>query len=215
MKLFLDTANVEEIREAVQWGVIDGVTTNPTLAAREKKDFLEILPEICRLVDGPVSAEVISEDWQGMVEEARQLAAVADNVVVKIPVTWAGMQAVKLLAGEGIETNVTLGFTVNQALLAARAGATYVSPFLGRLDDIGGSGIALLEDLVALFKQHQLPTRIIAASIRHQEHVTRAALAGASIATLPHRVLKQMVKHPLTERGLEQFLADWRQLSEQ
>ncbi len=213
MKLFLDTANIEEIRQAVQWGVIEGVTTNPSLASREEESFLDILPKICRLVKGPVSAEVISGEWQGMVEEARQLAAVASNVVVKIPVTWEGLQAVKVLAGEGINTNVTLVFSVNQALLAARAGASYVSPFLGRLDDIGESGISLLKDMVAVFDRHQIATRIIAASIRHPEHVTQAALAGAPVATIPYQVLRQMVVHPLTGQGLEKFMADWQKSS--
>ncbi len=209
MKLFLDTANLEDIREAVQWGIVDGVTTNPSLVSKEKESFMEILPGICRLVKGPVSAEVIAEDWQGMVEEARQLAAVANNVVIKIPITLEGLQAVKTLAGEGIKTNVTLIFSVNQALMAARAGASYVSPFLGRIYDIGGSGMSLLRDMVAVFERHRITTEIIAASIRHQEHVTQAALTGASIATIPYPILRQMVAHPLTDQGLEKFLVDW------
>ena len=213
MKFFLDTANLEEIREAVRWGIVEGVTTNPSLASKEKESFIEILPVICRLVKGPVSAEVISENWQGMVEEARKLATVADNVVIKIPITVEGLQAVRVLADEGIKTNVTLVFTVNQALLAARAGASYVSPFLGRLDDIGSSGISLLRDMVAVFDRHQIAARIIAASIRHQEHVTQAALAGAPIITLPYRVLRQMVDHPLTDQGLKKFLVDWQRSS--
>ncbi len=213
MQLFLDTANVDEIRQAVQWGVIAGVTTNPSLASKEKESFMDILPKICKMVKGPVSAEVISGEWQDMVEEARLLAAVAENVVVKIPVTWNGLRAVKILAGEGIKTNVTLVFTVNQALLAARAGASYVSPFLGRLDDIGESGISLLRDMAALFERHRIDTRIIAASIRHTEHVTQAALAGAPVATIPYQVLCQMVIHPLTDRGLEKFMADWQKSS--
>ena len=210
MKLFLDTANLEEIRQAVQWGVVEGVTTNPSLAAREKEDFSKILPEICRLVDGPVSAEVIALDHAGMVQEARQLAAIHENVVIKIPITLEGLQAVSILAEEGIKTNVTLVFSVNQALLAARAGAVYVSPFVGRLDDIGADGIDLVRNIVTVFERHLIATEVIAASIRHPEHVTAAALAGASIATVPFNVLKQMVNHPLTDLGIERFIADWK-----
>lgn len=210
MKLFLDTANLEEIRQAVQWGVVEGVTTNPSLAAREKEDFSKILPEICRLVDGPVSAEVIALDHAGMVQEARQLAAIHENVVIKIPITLEGLQAVSILAEEGIKTNVTLVFSVNQALLAARAGAAYVSPFVGRLDDIGTDGIDLVRNIVTVFERHLIETEVIAASIRHPEHVTAAALAGASIATVPFNVLKQMVNHPLTDLGIERFIADWK-----
>ena len=210
MKLFLDTANLEEIRQAVQWGVVEGVTTNPSLAAREKEDFSKILPEICRLVDGPVSAEVIALDHAGMVQEARQLAAIHENVVIKIPITLEGLQAVSILAEEGIKTNVTLVFSVNQALLAARAGAVYVSPFVGRLDDIGADGIDLVRNIVTVFERHLIATEVIAASIRHPEHVTAAALAGASIATVPFKVLKQMVNHPLTDLGIERFIADWK-----
>ena len=210
MKLFLDTANLEEIRQAVQWGVVEGVTTTPSLAAREKEDFSKILPEICRLVDGPVSAEVIALDHAGMVQEARQLAAIHENVVIKLPITLDGLQAVSILAEEGIKTNVTLVFSVNQALLAARAGAAYVSPFVGRLDDIGTDGIDLVRNIVTVFERHLIETEVIAASIRHPEHVTAAALAGASIATVPFKVLKQMVNHPLTDLGIERFIADWK-----
>jgi transaldolase len=209
MKLFLDTANLDEIRQAVKWGVIDGVTTNPSLAAQENEDFALILPEICRLVDGPISAEALSLEYGAIVEEARRLAAVHENVVVKIPVTPEGLAAVKTLSREGIKTNVTLVFTVNQALLAARAGATYVSPFLGRLDDIGHEGVALVRDMVDAFNLHQIDTKVIAASIRHPEHVTAVALAGAPIATIPFKVLRQMFNHPLTDLGIERFLADW------
>ncbi|HOL17120.1 MAG TPA: fructose-6-phosphate aldolase [Bacillota bacterium] len=209
MKLFLDSANIEEIRQAVSWGVIEGVTTNPSLAARENEDFSVILPEICRLVDGPISAEVIAQDYSGMVEEARQLADVHENVVIKIPVTLEGLKAVKQLAAEGIRTNVTLVFSVNQALMAARAGADYVSPFLGRLDDIGWKGVDLVRDIVTVFERHQIQTKVIAASIRHPEHVTAVALAGAHIATIPFKVLTQMVRHPLTDLGIERFLSDW------
>lgn len=209
MKLFLDTANLEEIRQAARWGVVEGVTTNPSLAAAENEDFSVILPEICRIIDGPISAEVIALDATGMVEEARQLAKVHQNVVIKVPVTLEGLQAVDILAAEGIKTNVTLVFSVNQALLAARAGAAYVSPFIGRLDDIGFEGVSLVRDMVAVFERHLIQTEIIAASIRHPEHVTAVALAGASVATIPFKVLKQMVKHPLTDLGIERFLSDW------
>lgn len=210
MKLFLDTANVEDIRLAAKWGVIEGVTTNPSLAAREKEDFAEILPEICRLVDGPISAEVIAQDYEGIIREARPLAGVHDNVVIKIPVTPEGLRAVKTLRGEGIKANVTLVFSSNQALLAARAGAAYVSPFIGRLDDIGQDGVALVEEIVAIFERHDIDTEVIAASIRHTAHIPAVALAGAHIATVPFKVLRQMFNHPLTERGIESFLSDWK-----
>lgn len=209
MRLFLDTANVAEIRQAVEWGVIDGVTTNPSLAAQEKEDFAVILPQICRLVNGPISAEVIALDYEGIVKEARKLAEIHENVVVKIPVTPEGLRAVKTLSGEEIKTNVTLVFSSNQALLAARAGATYVSPFLGRLDDIGHDGVELVEEIVALFELHDIETQVIAASIRHTAHIPAVALAGAHIATVPFKVLRQMFNHPLTDQGIERFLADW------
>jgi transaldolase len=209
MRLFLDTANVAEIRQAVEWGVIDGVTTNPSLAAQEKEDFAVILPQICRLVNGPISAEVIALDYEGIVKEARKLAEIHENVVVKIPVTPEGLRAVKTLSGEEIKTNVTLVFSSNQALLAARAGATYVSPFLGRLDDIGHDGVELVEEIVALFELHDIETQVIAASIRHTAHIPAVALAGAHIATVPFKVLRQMFNHPLTDQGIERFLTDW------
>lgn len=209
MKLFLDTANLAEIHQAAAWGVISGVTTNPSLAAREKENFSEILPRICDLVDGPISAEVIAEDHEGMIREARQLAAIHENVNIKIPITPAGMETVKALSGEGIKTNVTLVFSANQALLAARAGASFVSPFIGRLDDIGHNGVELVEEIVALFKIHGLSTEVIAASIRHTAHIPAVALAGAHIATIPFKVLRQMFNHPLTDSGIERFLADW------
>jgi transaldolase len=210
MKLYLDTANVEEIREAARWGVLNGVTTNPSLAARENEDFAKILPSICDLVDGPVSAEVISLEYEGMVREGRKLAGIHPNVVVKIPILPEGMQAVKALSAEGIKVNVTLIFSVNQALLAARAGAAYVSPFLGRLDDIGHTGVELVRDIVDVIDLHDLGVEVIAASIRHPEHVPAVALAGAHIATMPFKVLKQMFRHPLTDLGIESFLSDWK-----
>lgn len=210
MKLYLDTANVDEIKQAAQWGVISGVTTNPSLAAREDEDFIKILPSICDLVDGPVSAEVVALDYEGMVKEARKLAGVHKNVVVKVPITPEGMQAVKTLSSEGIKVNVTLIFSANQALLAARAGAAYISPFIGRLDDIGHTGVELVRDIVDIIDLHDLDAEVIAASIRHAEHVPAVALAGAHIATMPFKVLKQMFKHPLTDLGIESFLNDWK-----
>lgn len=209
MRLFLDTADVEEIRKGVELGVISGVTTNPSLVARVKRPLKEVVREICALVPGPVSAEVLARDTAGMVEEARQLAAIAPNVVVKIPVTEEGLRAVKVLAGEGIATNVTLVFSPNQALLAALAGATYVSPFVGRLDDVGAEGMEVVRTTVSIFRQYGFSTQVIAASIRHPMHVVAAAQAGAPVATVPYGVLMQMLRHPLTDVGIERFLADW------
>lgn len=215
MKLFLDTANIDEIKEAVDWGVISGVTTNPSLAAKENQDFIKSLVTICEMVDGPVSAEVISLDYEGMVKEARKLAGVHSNVVVKIPIVPEGMKAVKTLSAEGIKVNVTLVFSANQALLAARAGAAFISPFLGRLDDIGHTGVELVHDIVNIIDLHNLDSEVIAASIRHTEHVPAVALAGAHIATMPYKVLKQMFKHPLTDLGIESFLNDWKKLNQE
>ncbi|HAF18012.1 MAG: fructose-6-phosphate aldolase [Thermacetogeniaceae bacterium] len=210
MEIYLDTANVDEIREAVDWGVITGVTTNPTLIARETgRDFHEIIKEICGLVKGPVSAEVISLDVEGILREARELAALDPHIVIKIPVTEDGLAAVKVLSSEGIRTNVTLVFSALQALLAARAGATYVSPFIGRIDDTGQDGSDVLGDIMDIFQSYQLETKVIAASIRHPRHVLEAALLGADIATVPFKVLKTMFRHPLTDRGIDRFLADW------
>ncbi|ACX51233.1 transaldolase [Ammonifex degensii KC4] len=209
MKLFLDTANLEEIRTAVSWGVIQGVTTNPTLVAREGREFKSLIKEIAELVDGPVSAEVISTEAEGMIAEAEELSRLHPNVVIKIPITPEGLKAVKALKARGIRTNVTLIFSANQALLAALAGASYVSPFVGRLDDAGHDGIALVREIAEIFSLHGISTEIIAASIRHPLHVVAAARAGAHIATVPFRVLDQMVRHPLTDIGIERFLADW------
>ncbi|MEA4882202.1 MAG: fructose-6-phosphate aldolase [Clostridia bacterium] len=209
MKLFIDTANVEEIRSAAEMGIICGVTTNPSLVAREGRDFKQVVLEICSIVDGPVSAEVISQDAPGMVREALGIVEWSPNIVIKIPMTAEGLKAVKILSSKDIKTNVTLVFTVNQALLAARAGATYVSPFVGRLDDIGAEGMDVVAQIAALFNTHNIETEIIAASIRGPVHVTQAALAGADIATVPYGVLMQMVKHPLTDAGVARFLADW------
>lgn len=213
MRLFIDTANIEEIKAANDLGVIAGVTTNPSLIAREGRNFEEVVREICAIVDGPISAEVISTEAEGMLVEARQLAAIHPNIVIKIPMTAEGLKAVKVLAKEGIRTNVTLIFSANQALLAALAGATYVSPFVGRLDDISHDGIQLIADIAAIFDLHGLETEIIAASIRHPLHVVEAAKAGAHIATIPYGVLQQMLKHPLTDIGIQKFLADWQKVA--
>lgn len=209
MKLFIDTANVEEIKKANDMGVICGVTTNPSLIAKEGRDFVEVIKEITSIVDGPISAEVISLEAAGMVEEARPLAALHENIVIKIPMTIEGLKAIKILSAEGIKTNVTLIFSAAQALLAARAGATYVSPFLGRLDDIGQEGFGLIEEIVDIFSAHGIDTEIISASIRNPIHVTNCARIGAHIATVPLKVIEQMTMHPLTDRGIEKFLKDW------
>ncbi len=211
MKLFIDTANVEEIRAANELGVICGVTTNPSLIAREGKVFEEVIREIVTIVDGPISAEVVAADAAGMVEEARRLAAIHKNIVIKIPITEEGLKAVKRLADEGIKTNVTLIFSPAQALLAARAGASYVSPFVGRLDDISDNGISVVDDIAAMFEIHGISTEIIAASIRGPQDVTDAAKHGAHIATVPYKVLIQMLHHPLTDIGIARFMKDWNQ----
>lgn len=209
MKFFIDTANFDEIKEAHSWGIISGVTTNPSLVAKENVPFHERLREITELVDGSVSAEVIALDAEGMIKEGRELAAIAPNITVKLPMTPEGLKACSVFAQEGIKTNVTLIFSANQALLAARAGATYVSPFLGRLDDIGHNGMDLISTIAEIFVQHDIKTEIIAASIRHPQHITDAALNGAHISTTPIKVLRQLFKHPLTDQGIEAFLADW------
>lgn len=209
MELFLDTANVEEIKNAHALGVISGVTTNPSLIAREGRDFAQVVREITAIVDGPVSAEAVSLQAPDMIAEARELAAIHPNVVVKIPMIAEGLKAVKELAAAGIKTNVTLVFSANQALLAALAGATFVSPFVGRLDDIGHDGMALVAEIMEIFANYGFDTRVIAASIRHPLHVITAAKAGADIATIPYKVLMQMLKHPLTDLGIEKFMADW------
>ena len=212
MRLFIDTANVEDIRKANDMGVICGVTTNPSLIAKEGRVFEEVIAEIASIVDGPISGEVkaTTTDAEGMIEEGRAIAAIHPNMVVKIPMTVEGLKAVKVLSAEGIKTNVTLIFTVNQALLAARAGATYVSPFLGRLDDISQPGIDLVSDIAEIFSIHGIETQIIAASVRNPIHVTDCALAGADIATVPYAVIEQMTKHPLTDQGIAKFQADYK-----
>ena len=209
MKIFLDTANVEQIREAASWGIVDGVTTNPSLIAKEGRDFKEVVREICEIVDGPISAEVISLDADGMVEEARELAKIHENIVIKIPMTVEGLKAVKRLSSEGIKTNVTLVFSANQALLAMKAGATYISPFVGRLDDIGSVGMELVTQIMDIIDNYGFETEVIVASVRNPIHALDAALLGAHIATLPFSVLEKMVKHPKTDEGIERFLKDW------
>ena len=209
MKIFMDTANVEEIKQYVDWGVVYGVTTNPSLIAKSGRTQAEVIPEIAALVSGPVSAEVISTECAGMVEEARKLAKIAGNVVIKIPCIPEGLKAVKILSAEGIKTNVTLVFSMSQALLAARAGATYVSPFIGRLDDIHQDGVKLVDNIVKAFKLYGIETEVIAASIRNIEHVEKVMLTGCQIATIPTKVLAQMINHPLTDKGLAQFMADY------
>ncbi|EIT83863.1 putative translaldolase [Fictibacillus macauensis ZFHKF-1] len=210
MKFFIDTANIDEIREAHELGILSGVTTNPTLIAKEGVDFHSRIKEIAALVPGSVSAEVISLKADEMIEEGKVLAAIAPNITVKVPMTTEGLKAVKAFSDLGIKTNVTLIFNANQALLAARAGATYVSPFLGRLDDIGQDGLTLIEQVAQIFAIHELPTEIIAASVRHPVHVTEAALRGAHIATIPLKVIKGLMHHPLTDSGIERFLEDWK-----
>ena len=209
MKLFLDTADVGEIRTGVRWGVIDGVTTNPTLYAKVGGSYDDVLREICGITPGPVSAEVIADDADGMVREGRHFAGIAPNIVVKIPMTENGLEAISRLKAEGIPTNCTLIFTANQGLLAAKAGAAYLSPFVGRLDDINEEGLTVIRELAEIIVIHDLEAQIITASVRHPRHVTDAALAGAHVATIPFKVLQQMVRHPLTDKGVVQFKADW------
>ena len=210
MKFFIDTANFDEIKEAHSWGILSGVTTNPSLVAKEEGiSFHDRLREIAELVEGSVSGEVISLDAEGMIKEGLELAKIAPNITVKLPMTPEGLKACKYFSEKGIKTNVTLIFSANQALLAARAGATYVSPFVGRLDDIGQNGVELIAQIAEIFAIHEIETEIIAASIRHPQHILDVALAGADIATTPFKVLKQMFNHPLTDKGIEGFLADW------
>lgn len=210
MKFFIDTANIEEIKEANAMGMVDGVTTNPSLVAKEGRDFKEIITEICSIVDGPISAEVISLETEGMVSEARELARIHDNIVVKIPMTVDGLKAVRILAAENIKTNVTLIFSPLQALMAAKAGAAYVSPFVGRLDDISQEGMPLVEQLVEMYSNYAYDTEIIVASVRNPMHVLDAALMGADIATIPFNVLSKLAAHPLTDKGIKAFLDDWK-----
>jgi transaldolase len=209
MQFFLDTGNVDEIRQALEWGILDGVTTNPTLIAKTGRPFMEVVKEILQLVDGPVSLETVSRDAKGMVKEGRKLAELGDNVVVKIPMTPEGIIAVQELESEGIPTNVTLVFSPTQALIAAKAGATFVSPFVGRLDDISSDGMKLIRDIKTIFDNYDFDTQIIVASVRHPMHVLEAALIGADICTMPFEVMKKLFQHPLTDKGIELFLKDW------
>jgi len=209
MKFFIDTANINEIKEANDMGMVDGVTTNPSLIAKEGRDFEEIIKEICEIVDGPISAEVVSTDTEGMLEEARKLSKIHDNIVVKIPMLVDGLKATRKLSEEGIKTNVTLVFSPLQALMAAKAGATYVSPFIGRLDDISQEGLLLVEQIVEIYSNYAFDTEIIVASIRNPLHVLESALMGADIATIPFNVLSKLAAHPLTDKGLKAFLDDW------
>ncbi len=212
MKFFIDTANIKEIQEANSLGLIDGVTTNPTLVAKENREFTSLIKEICEIVDGPVSAEVISLDSDGMIAEARKLAQIHQNIVVKIPMTEEGIKAVATLSSEMIRTNVTLVFSPLQALLAAKAGASYVSPFIGRLDDISHLGMDLVEQIITIYENYDYECEVIVASIRNPIHVLDAALIGADIATIPFKVIKQIAKHPLTDLGIEKFLTDWEKI---
>jgi len=213
MKFFLDTANIDEIRSAAEYGLIDGVTTNPSLVSKEGRDFKEILLEITKIVDGPISAEVVSTDAAGILREAYELAKIHKNIVVKVPMIKEGMKALKQLSKDGIKTNITLVFSANQALVAAKLGATYVSPFVGRFDDISEVGMDLIGDLAQIFANYQFPTQILVASIRNPLHVREAALVGAHVATMPFKVLEQLLKHPLTDIGLERFLKDWEKMT--
>lgn len=215
MDLFIDTANIEEIREAASWGVLAGVTTNPSLVAKEGRKHKDVILEIADIVDGPLSIETVSLDAEGMLKEAHDFATWTPNAVIKVPMTAEGMKAVKQLSAEGIKTNVTLVFSSNQALLAAIAGATYISPFVGRLDDIGEDGMKLIAEIRAIYDQYFFETNILAASIRHPRHVTDAAKLGADVATVPYKILKQMFQHPLTDAGIEKFLSDWKKHTDQ
>jgi transaldolase len=209
MKIFLDTANIEQIREVAALGILDGVTTNPSLISKEKGDYREALKEICTVVGGPVSAEVVAEEADEMVLQARDLAKIDDHIVIKIPLIAEGLKAVRVLSAEEIRTNVTLCFSANQGILAAKAGATYLSPFIGRLDDVGQSGMELIADLIEVFENYAFTTQILVASVRHAMHVLEAARLGADVVTIPHKVMMQMIKHPLTDTGIEAFNRDW------
>ncbi len=209
MKFFIDTANTDEIRHATAMGLVDGVTTNPSLVAKTGRPFKDVIEEICQIVDGPISVEATATDTEGLVSQARELAKIHKNIVVKIPLTLDGLAAVRSLSSEGIKTNVTLCFSASQALLAAKAGATYVSPFVGRLDDVSAVGMEMVEQIMDIYANYGYETEVIVASVRHPVHVLEAALVGADIATIPYKTLMQLVKHPLTDRGIERFLADW------
>lgn len=209
MKIFLDTANFEEIKEAASWGILDGVTTNPTLLSKEKEDYKSLLKKICEVVDGPISAEVVSLDPEGMLKEAAELVKIGKNIVIKVPISTEGLKAMRMLSDKGIKTNCTLIFSPIQALLAAKSGASFVSPFVGRLDDASHIGMDIVGQIVTIFQNYDIPTEVLVASIRNPLHVVDAALMGADIATMPFKVLQQLVKHPLTDLGIKNFLADW------
>ncbi|MDP2682303.1 MAG: fructose-6-phosphate aldolase [Deltaproteobacteria bacterium] len=212
MKFFIDTANITEIKKASEWGLVDGVTTNPSLVSKEGRDFKDLIKEICSIVDGPVNAEVISLNAEGMIKEARELSKIHKNIVVKMPMTLEGLKAVKTVSREGIKTNVTLVFSPTQALMAAKAGATYASPFVGRLDDISHNGMDLVSQILTIYENYDFATEVIVASVRHPLHVVDAALLGAHIATIPFKVIEQLSKHPLTDIGIERFLEDWKKV---
>ena len=215
MKIFIDTADINEIREAASWGIVDGVTTNPSLIAKTGRDFRSVVAEICEIVDGPISAECVETTADKMIPEAREIAKMHPNIVVKIPLTTEGLKTVKAVSGEGIKTNVTLCFSPAQGLLAAKAGATYISPFIGRLDDISHVGMEIIDELVTIYDNYGYATQVLAASIRHPRHVIDAALVGAHVSTIPFNVLSQLVKHPLTDIGLDKFLKDWEKVPKQ
>ncbi len=214
MQFFIDTANLDEIREAASWGILDGCTTNPSLIAREGRDFAETIYEICEIVQGPVSAEVVAQDSEGMLREARLLRQIHEHVVIKVPLIPEGIKTCKVLASEGTPVNVTLCFSVNQAVIAAKAGATYISPFIGRIDDTGHDGLALLQDIVSVYDNYFFDTKVLAASIRHSQHMLEAMRIGSHVATLPFKIMKQMFGHPLTDKGNAGFLADWETVGE-
>ncbi len=214
MKFFIDTANIDEIREAESLGILDGVTTNPSLVAKEGRDFIELLTEITQIVDGQISAEVVSTDYDGILREAHDLAKLHENIVIKVPLIKEGLKAVKTLSEEGIKTNVTLCFSPSQALLAAKAGATYISPFVGRLDDVSADGMEIVSEIVQIYDNYGFDTQVLVASIRHPMHLVEAALMGADVATMPFNVIDKLFKHPLTDVGLEKFLSDWKKLNE-
>jgi transaldolase len=210
MKFFIDTANINEINEAAKLGILDGVTTNPSLVAKEKKDYFKLLEEICGIVDGPISAEVIATDYEGIIRDGKKLAKISDNIVIKVPIIKEGLKAVKTFSSEGIKTNVTLCFSASQALLAAKAGASYISPFIGRLDDISQPGMDLISQIVTIYRNYGYETEVLVASVRHPIHLVEAALIGADVITMPFKVIDQLIKHPLTDIGLEKFLSDWK-----
>lgn len=213
MKFFIDTANLDEIRSAASMGLLDGVTTNPSLVAKEKRDFFELLKEICKIVNGPISAEVVALDAPGMLKEAHVLAKIHENITIKCPMTIEGLKACKSLSGEGIKVNMTLVFSPSQAILAAKAGATFVSPFVGRLDDVSTDGMELIEQIVTIYENYDFATEILVASVRHPIHVVQAALMGAHVVTMPYKVIEQLAKHPLTDVGIDRFLKDWEKVA--